>query len=105
MTSTNDVISELVRAANEVETLGDLECRRLLDQAVMTIRDLRRTIRFPSSPTVADALTDLQNTAVTLKMGHRPNEQIATALLNAAGMIRDLHIVLKTGTEIQIEQK
>jgi hypothetical protein len=102
MSSTTDVISELVRAANEVETLGDLECRRLLDQAVMTIRDQRRTIGVPSSPTVAGALTDLQNMAEALKTGHRTNEQIATALLNAAGMIRDLHIVLDTATDIKI---
>jgi hypothetical protein len=95
----------LVRAANEVGTLDALECHRLLNQALMTIRDLRRAIGARSSPAIADALADLQNTAAGLEKGRQTNEHIATALLDAAGIIRDLHIVLDTGTEIQMEQK
>ncbi|CDN58486.1 Hypothetical protein RG1141_PB01380 (plasmid) [Neorhizobium galegae bv. officinalis bv. officinalis str. HAMBI 1141] len=103
MSSTTDFIAELVRAANEVEKLQGEEARRLLNRAITTIRDMRETIGIPGGHTAADAVIDLQTAAVAL--GNRSHEQIKTALLDAASMIRDLHIVLDTGTEIQIDRK
>ena len=47
----------------------------------------------------------LQATAVALGLGQRTPTQIAAALLEAAGMIRDLHIVLDSGTEIEIDER
>ena len=105
MSSTNDFIAELIRAANEVEKLDGEEARRLLNRAITTIRDMRETIGIPGGHTAADAVIDLQTTAVAMGLGNRSHEQIKAALLDAAGLIRDLHIVLDTGTEIQIDWK
>jgi hypothetical protein len=103
MSSVNDFVSELVRAANEVEKLDDFERRRLLERAVTTIRDLRETVGIPQSETGGDVVIDLQTTAWAIEKGTRTDEDVKRALLDAAGMIRDLHIVLDTGTEIQID--
>ncbi|WP_105436436.1 hypothetical protein [Neorhizobium tomejilense] len=105
MSSTNDFIAELVRAANEVEKLHAEEARQLLNRAITTIRDMRETIGIPGGHTAADAVIDLQTTAVALGLGNRSPDQVKAALLDAAGIIRDLHIVLDTGTEIQIDQR
>jgi hypothetical protein len=105
LTSTTDFIVELVRAANEVEKLRGEEARRLLNRAITTIRDMRETIGLPSSHTSSDVVIDLQTTAVALGLGNRSADQVKAALLESAGIIRDLHIVLDTGTEIQIETK
>ena len=105
MSSTNDFIAELIRAANEVEKLDGEEARRLINRAITTIRDMRETIGIPGGHTAADAVIDLQTTAVAMGLDNRSHEQIKAALLDAAGLIRDLHIVLDTGTEIQIDWK
>lgn len=102
MSPTTDFIAELVRAANEVEKLRGEDARGLLNRAITTIRDMRETIGIPRSNTAADAVIDLQTTAVALGLGNRSPDQIKAALLDAAGIIRDLHIVLDTGTEIEI---
>jgi hypothetical protein len=98
-------IAGLIRAANEVEKLHGEEARRLLNRAITVIRDMRETIGIPRSRTAADVVIDLQTTAVALGLGNRSPEQVKAALLDAAGIIRDLHIVLDTGTEIQIDRK
>jgi hypothetical protein len=100
---TNEFISELVRAANEVEKIDGGDARRLLNRAITTIRDMRETIGIPGGHTAADAVIDLQTTAVALGLGNRSPDQIKAALLDAAGIIRDLHIVLDTGTEIELK--
>jgi hypothetical protein len=41
MTSTTAFISELIRAANEIDRLTKQECSRLLDRAATTLADLR----------------------------------------------------------------
>ncbi len=102
MTNTTAFISELIRAANEVEKLGDFEKRRLLDRAAVMIRDMREAAGIPNSHTTADGLIDLQAAAVALGRGQRTPSQTKAAMLAAAGMIRDLYIVLDTETQIQI---
>ncbi|WP_037082578.1 hypothetical protein [Neorhizobium vignae] len=104
MSSTNDFIAELVRAANKVEKLRGEEARRLLNRWIMTIRDMRETIGIPRSNTAADVVIDLQTTAVALGLGNRSPDQVKAALLDAAGIIRDLHIALNTRTEIPLEE-
>lgn len=105
MSSTTDFISELVRAANEVEKLTASEKNRLLDRSVMVIRELRERIGKPTTRTRADAVVELQIVAAAVPFGRRTDEQVKAFLLQAATMIRDLHIVLDTGTEIQIALK
>lgn len=103
MSSTTGFVSELVRAANEVEKLDPAEARRLLNRAVNTTRYMREQVGIPGGETAGDVVVDLQTAAVALGLGKRTSAEIASALLTAAGVIRDLHIVLDTGTEIQIE--
>jgi len=95
-------VVELIRAANELERIGPFERERLLHRAVQTIRDMRDEIGIRSSRTAADAVIDLQTTAVALGSGKRSDAQVREALLQAAGMVRDLHIILDTKTEISV---
>ena len=103
MSAVNDFVSELVRAANEVEKLGSFERRRLLDRAVTTIRDMREKASIPSSKTRADALVGIQITSALVETGNASADQVRESLLEAAGMIRELHIVLDKGTEISLD--
>src|SRR5262249_9037079 len=98
-----DFITELVRAANEIRQLTHFERRRLLERAVVTIRDLREQVGIPNSRTSADAAIDLQTTAVA--MASRTDEQVKAALLDPAHMIRTLRILLDTRTEVRIKQE
>ncbi|MBB4275279.1 hypothetical protein [Rhizobium mongolense] len=98
MTPTNDFIAEIIRAANRVERLGNAEKRRLLQRAVVTISKLRERTGIPSSDTNHDAVFDLQ--AIEVTVDRRKTGEIKQALLMAADMIRTLHIVLDTGTQI-----
>ncbi|SCW82121.1 hypothetical protein SAMN02927900_05287 [Rhizobium mongolense subsp. loessense] len=98
MTSTNDFIAEIIRAANRVERLGDTEKRRLLQRAVVTISKLRERSGIPSSNTNHDAVFALQAIEVTVE--RREAGEIKQALLMAADVIRTLHIVLDSGTQI-----
>jgi hypothetical protein len=51
-----DFFSELVRAANEIESLSRFERQRLLALAVMTTRAMRDTIGIPSAQIQADKI-------------------------------------------------
>ncbi len=87
-------ISELIRAANEVERLGDYEKRRLLERAVTTIRSMRVQMRIQPDRNAADMAINLQTTAVALSRGARTDDQVKDALLHAANAIRVLKIML-----------
>ncbi len=100
MSTATDFISELVRAANEVELLTDREKRRLLERSVTAILDMRETIGIPPSKTTADAVIDLQATEFRIMRGTASTEEVRAALLTAAGMIRDLHIIIDTKLDI-----
>ncbi|WP_037083055.1 hypothetical protein [Neorhizobium vignae] len=100
MSPTTDFIAELVRAANDIDKMNPKESGRLLNRAVNTIRYMREQAGIPGNHTAADVVIDLQTTAVALGLDNRSPDQVRAALLDAAGIIRDLHIVLNTGTEI-----
>jgi hypothetical protein len=102
MSSTTDFVAELVRAANEMDMLPGREKRRLLERSVTIIRDMREAVGIRRSGTARDAVIDIQTTQVLLIQGQATDEQVKASLLAAAGMIRDLHIVLDTGTEVFI---
>ena len=101
MTLTNSFIAELVRDANSLDHLDDYQKRRMLERAVTTIRDMRETIGIPPGPG-RDRLLEIQTVALSIELGWRSDEEIRNALLLAAGMIRDLHIVLDSKTDISI---
>lgn len=97
MSSTNDFIAELVRAANQVGKIGCNEQRRLLERAVTTIRNMRESIGIPQSARCHDFLADLKILAVQVDAVPVSTDEVREALLKAAGMIRDLHIVIDSG--------
>ncbi|MCF1467513.1 hypothetical protein FS764_11390 [Agrobacterium vitis] len=101
MNTTSNFIAEIVRAANEVDRLGETEKRRLIDRAVVTIRDMRQTIGIEGQRVAKDSLIGLQIVSAAVSAGQAPDDKVKAALLEAAGMIRDLHIVLDTGTRIE----
>jgi hypothetical protein len=100
MSSITDFIVELVRAANEVEHLKDLEKKRLLERSVAIIRDMRESIRFPEAEADADCIYAIQNQVAAMGIRSSSPDEVRDCLLLSATMIRDLHIVLDTDTEI-----
>lgn len=101
MNSITSFVSELVRAANEVERLNAFTISRLLERAIATIQDLRESAGIPSEGTEHDALNDLRHAANVAS--ERASSDHAAVLLNAADMIRTLHIVLESGVEIHLK--
>ncbi|TCV44463.1 hypothetical protein [Agrobacterium tumefaciens] len=101
MTLTNSFIAELIRDANRLDRLDGWQKRRMLERAVTTIRDMRETIGIPSGPG-RDSLLNIHTVALSIERGWRSDEEIRNALLQAAAMIRDLHIVLDSKTEISL---
>jgi len=92
MSLTIAFISELVWAANQVDHLTNFEKRRLLERAVVTIREMREQVGIPESKTEPDQVIDLQTTAAGIES--RTGDQVREALLDAANMIRTLRIIL-----------
>ncbi|SDN84336.1 hypothetical protein [Ensifer sp. YR511] len=92
MSLTTAFVAELIRAANHAEHLTDFEKRRLLERAVVTIREMRDQVGIPESKTAADAVINLQTVADGIE--RRTHEHVKAALLDAADMIRILRIIL-----------
>ncbi|WP_332305830.1 hypothetical protein [Rhizobium sp. GR12] len=103
MTLTKSFIAELVRDANRLDHLDASQKRRMLERAVTTIRDMRETVGIPSGPG-RDSVVDIHTVALSIERGWRSDEDVRNALLQAAGMIRDLHIILDSKTEISIAE-
>ncbi|MBN9034138.1 MAG: hypothetical protein J0I23_30625 [Rhizobiales bacterium] len=99
MSANANLISELVRAANEVEKLGDFEVRRLLERAVVTIREMRSQAGIRPSRTNSDAVIDFQTVSGLVNIGRRSNDDVKAALLKSATMIRALKIMLDAKDE------
>jgi len=93
MSLTTAFISELVWAANQVEHLTAFEKRRLLERAVVTIREMREQIGIPTSKTGPDPVIVLQTTAAGIE--RLTGEDVREALLDAADMIRTLRVILE----------
>lgn len=102
MSSSNDLITELLRAANKLEKCEPCQQRRLLERAAIAIRDMRRRAGIPQGGYRRDALVDLKILAVKLDELPIDPSEVSSGMLQAAGMIRDLHIVLDTSTRIEI---
>ncbi|MDM9648257.1 hypothetical protein [Rhizobium sp. S163] len=98
MSSVPSFVSELVRAANEVDRLNAHESEHLLLRAVTTIRDLREIIGIPVYGTELDAVIKLN--ALASATGQAAMQEIRDGLLEAADMVRTLWIVVDSGTEI-----
>ncbi len=93
-------ISELIRGANQIESLRDFQKRRLLEMAVMIIQDMREAIAVPASPNAGDVVIDLQAAAALTERGQIDNGKVKAALLKAASVLRALKIILDTQDEV-----
>jgi hypothetical protein len=102
LSSTTDFIAELVRAANEVEKLSEDECARLLDHASLTILKCRDQVGVDQVCTDRDPAADFLILSGAIPLV--PDEEIKAALLEAAGIIRHLHIALDMRTKIPLEE-
>jgi len=101
----NDFIAELIRAANTVEKVGVFEQKRLLERAVGTIYELREAVGIPRNAKSYDAVTDLKILATKTDVLPLAPEEVRSGLLNAAGMIRDLHMVKDSRMEFTFRER
>ena len=91
MSSIPAFISELIRAANEIEKLTPHEMSRLLDRSVDTIRDMREQAGRVGSRRARDVLIDLQ--VASSRARDLSPEDARDTLLDAADLIRALRIM------------
>jgi hypothetical protein len=101
---TIDLISQLVRAANEAQNLNALERRHLLARAITAIRELTKKIEAPSVQNAAKEIVDLQIRLAALGAQANTPEEVRDVLLLAARMIRELRISLDDRTARCTEQ-
>lgn len=100
MTGRNSMTSfvmELVRAANEIERLGDFEKRRLLDRSYRTIEEGRREISSRRGMDYDEALDFL---TMSRSLDQFSDDEVREALLSAADMLRNLKIILDAKDEV-----
>jgi hypothetical protein len=97
MSGVNRLIAELLRAANTMEQQTPARVARLLNDSVEAVRQLRHQTNIIPIPG-KDALIDIQ--AVADGADRVPMQELHHALLHAAEMIRDLSIVLDSGTTV-----
>ncbi|CAN7531090.1 hypothetical protein LJR098_004983 [Rhizobium sp. LjRoot98] len=86
MTFTTDCIVDLIRTANEIGVLRNVEKGRLLDRSVGEIRFMREAVGIPTTGTDTDALIP---SGMVPSIGLVDETDVSAALLNAAAMIRD----------------
>ncbi|MBY3328526.1 hypothetical protein ACC716_24805 [Rhizobium johnstonii] len=100
MNSSAIFVSELIRAANQIDKVSVSEVRLLLQRSIVTVRDLRYEAGIPVDGTPEDALVRLKLVSEEcegLKQGER-----ADALLKAADLIRTLGILVDSGTYVSV---
>lgn len=85
-------ISELIRAANEVERLTPSEVSRLLDRSVDTIRDMREQADVGSSRRANHVVGNLA--IASARVRDLSIEDVRDTLIDAADAIRALRIIL-----------
>ncbi|MBY4617713.1 hypothetical protein [Rhizobium redzepovicii] len=95
-------VAELIRAANQIDKLSDHEVKSLLFRSIVTARDLRETVGIPGSGTAEDAVVKLYDVAMNIDQVD-PAARTG-ALVEAAGLIRDLRIVVESGTKLEYWQ-
>lgn len=99
MSGANQLVSELVRAANTASRCSAEQITKMLNDAVDAIRQLRQATNIVPIPG-RDALIYVRTVAAGADQV--PAEEWRHALLHAAEMIRDLAIVIDSGTIIHI---
>ncbi|MCO5965926.1 hypothetical protein [Sinorhizobium meliloti] len=92
MCVTTDLISALVRAANEVDKLTHHEISRLLDRSIDTIRDMHRQTGVADIHSVRDVLIDLRLSSERARDLSR--DEARDAFIDAADILRRLKTVV-----------
>ncbi|MBP2560870.1 hypothetical protein J2857_003639 [Neorhizobium galegae] len=92
MSTLPDFIAELVRAANEVGKCSEFERGNLLDRAYRAIRDGRDQVGTAQDSLGRDPSIDFLTMSRSMPMFS--DEEIKAALLEAAGMVRALRIII-----------
>lgn len=92
MSQVTAFISELIRAANEVERLTPSEVSRLLDRSVDTIRDMRELADVGSSRRANHVVGNLA--IASARVRDLSIEDVRDTLIDAADAIRALRIIL-----------
>jgi hypothetical protein len=102
MSGVNEFLVELIRAANGVENVRLKERLRLVEEGITTIRRLQppRTDKQIRRMDGVDRLHTRAIQAVT-----SCDDDSRDLLLEIAGTIRDLHIVLDTKTDVTFTEK
>lgn len=100
-------ISELIRAANEVEMLTHLERANLLRRAAGTIRDIRNLIGFSGAPAKEEGTPEdidfcLHEMARTIESF--PADHVSEAMLEAVETIKAGRILLDAKREFEGDQ-
>ena len=101
--STQQFISMLIRAANEVERLTKPERARLLERAAATIRDYREQINYsqtPANDTGPDDIVYCLNEAAKM-IEEFSDVEVAEMVLEAIGVIQAAQILLAEKREIE----
>jgi len=88
MSLSTSLVSELVWAANQVDHLTTLEKRRLLHRAVVAINEMRQQATVPDCST--EQVSGISFPALAGADEGHTGDQIKTALLDAADIIRTL---------------
>ncbi|MBN9070068.1 MAG: hypothetical protein J0H34_00405 [Rhizobiales bacterium] len=94
-------VSELVRAANDIQQVSNADAVRLLERASMTIGDYRKLLGHEDAPAIEDGSIggpDPWKEMADSIDGFQP-QQVAELLLNAAAVIRAATIVLEIGAD------
>jgi hypothetical protein len=97
MSSTNAFITELIRAANQIDRLSHTDARGLILRAVTMIREMRTRVGMANNGSY-DTVFDLLKIASSPERHQLP--EIARALLMAADMLRTLYLVVDSSPEI-----
>lgn len=99
MWATTKLVSELVRAANRPEQLTNLERQGLFLRTIVMVQNMRKLNAIPATQKDCDLIVELQAQLAAIGTNARTPGEMRDALLLAAGMIRELHILLTTGAE------
>lgn len=96
MSGLNALIGDLVKAANTSGSTPQSKREYLLERAIITIFELREEAGIPRTKKSDDVLAYLQAVAIGISHKAADDQLVIKALLLAAGMIRDLHIIQST---------
>ena len=99
MSGVNRLVSELLRAANTVDRLTASKVARMLDDSVEAVQQLRRAANIVPI-TARDRLAYVRTVAGAADK--LSSEEWSYALLSAAEMIRDLTVLIDSGTLISV---